>query len=99
MCKAAGASPRPSLLALPGLGVSPKHSGGAASREARARRPSYVGRSRLQQRHRTELLAEDRLARRLEPLLQHRGVDAAEVDGVFQIALVEIRQRRVIAED
>jgi hypothetical protein len=35
----------------------------------------------------------------LQPILQDAGVDAAEVDAVAQIALIQIGQRGMIADD
>ncbi len=47
--------------------------------------------SRLKHIQRPELLAENRFARGVQPALEHRGVDVAEIDFVAQIALIEVR--------
>src|SRR4051812_38516864 len=47
-----------------------------------------------QYRQRRELLAEDRLARRLQPVLKHGRVDASEIYVVLQVALIQVRQGR-----
>lgn len=44
-------------------------------------------------REQWELVAQDRFAGRVQPALQDRRVDRAEVDQIFQIALIEIAQR------
>src|SRR4051812_9477623 len=46
-----------------------------------------------------ELPAEDWLAWRLQPLLQNRGVDTAEIDAPLEIARVQVRQRRMTPDD
>ena len=45
-----------------------------------------------------ELAAEDEFAGGLEPALEDGGVHAAEIDVVHQVAVVEVRQARVLAE-
>src|ERR1039458_3252694 len=51
-------------------------------------RPDFL--NKLQ---RQELFAENRCALRFEPVLQHAGIDAAEVHVVFHVALKQIRRR------
>src|SRR4051812_21781277 len=53
---------------------------------------------RLEDRQWIELLAEDGFARRVEPVLKDSGVDAAEIGVELQVALIEVRQRGVIAQ-
>ena len=47
--------------------------------------------SRLQHLEQRKLIPQDRLTRRLQPVLKHRRVNAAEIEVVFQIALIQVR--------
>src|SRR5688500_2289857 len=49
------------------------------------------GSSRPDYRQHLELLPQHRLGRRVEPLLQDSRVDAAEVDAVLHVAVIEVR--------
>src|SRR6266542_4129742 len=46
---------------------------------------------------RSELLAEDGLARTTEPVVKERGIDAAEVDRVLRVAVSKVTQIRIRA--
>src|SRR5690606_14652894 len=75
----------------------------AVTADAMANAPPFIPQSatslRLQDIQRLEGAAEDGAGGGFEPLFEERGVDAAEVDVVLEVALVEVGQGGVLADD
>ena len=59
----------------------------------------FRGSSDLEERERGEPGADDRLRRAAEPVGQEGGVDPAEVGVVLQVAVVEVVEARVVADE
>src|SRR5437868_2955638 len=45
-----------------------------------------------QELYRPELLAQHQLTRAAQPAVQHRGIDLAEIDSVFRVAVLQVLQ-------
>src|ERR1700676_1769994 len=87
----------------PGVPPPPLHAAVSAVRVASAIVAETALNSRRtmhrlrEQGHRRERTRDDPLARTGEPLLDHRRVDAAEVDREFDVAVVEVVEGRMLA--